>query len=97
MSEAQAEGYKNKEKKGKKVEEEEEEPEVILNFQAVENAHNFIPRERRSDDRRDFKRAEGRPQSRFQGRPQGNRRGPRDEKRSGPKVNVMNEKAFPKL
>ena len=93
MSEAQAEGYKNKEKKGKKVEEEEEEPEVILNFQAVENAHNFIPRERRSDDRRDFKRAEGR----HQGRPQGNRRGPRDEKRSGPKVNVMNEKAFPKL
>ena len=96
MSEAQAEGYKNKEKKGKKVE-----PEVILNFQAVENAHNFIPRERRSDDRRDFKRAEGRPQGRpqgrFQGRPQGNRRGPRDEKRSGPKVNVMNEKAFPKL
>ena len=89
MSEAQAEGYKNKEKKGKKVEEEEEEPEVILNFQAVENAHNFITRERRSDDRRDFKRAEGRPQ--------GNRRGPRDEKRSGPKVNVMNEKAFPKL
>ncbi|OAO13930.1 hypothetical protein AV274_4424 [Blastocystis sp. ATCC 50177/Nand II] len=81
-----AEGYKNKEKKGKKVEEEEE-PEVILN--------------RRSDDRRDFKRAEGRPQGRFQGRPQGrpqgNRRGPRDEKRSGPKVNVMNEKAFPKL
>ena len=79
------------------MEEEEEEPEVILNFQAVENAHNFIPRERRSDDRRDFKRAEGRPQGRFQGRPQGNRRGPRDEKRSGTKVNVMNEKAFPKL
>ena len=66
---------------------------MILTFQAVENPHNFVPRERRSDDRRDFKRSEGRPQ----GRPQGNRRGPRDEQRNGPKVNLKNEKAFPKL
>lgn len=87
---------------------------MILNFQAVENAHNYIPRERRPEGRRDFKRSEDRKG----GKPQGNRRGPREDRhspredrrspredrrspredrRSTPKINLKNEKAFPKL
>ena len=79
---------------------------MILNFQAVENAHNFIPRERRPEGRRDFKRSDDRrgPKLRLvllEGRrgpkPQGNRRGPREDRRSAPKINLKNDKAFPKL
>ena len=66
---------------------------MILNFQAVENAHNFIPRERRPEGRRDFKRSDDRRGP----KPQGNRRGPREDRRSAPKINLMNDKAFPKL
>ena len=66
---------------------------MILNFQAVENAHNYIPRERRPEGRRDFKRSD----DRRGGKPQGNRRGPREDRRSAPKINLKNDKAFPKL
>ena len=70
---------------------------MILNFQAVENAHNYIPRERRHEDRRDFKRSDDRKGGKPQGKPQGNRRGPREDRRSAPKINLKNDKAFPKL
>lgn len=66
---------------------------MILNFQAVENAHNFIPRERRPEGRRDFKRSDDRRGP----KPQGSRRGPREDRRSAPKINLKNDKAFPKL
>ena len=66
---------------------------MILNFQAVENAHNFIPHERRPEGRRDFKRSDDRRGP----KPQGNRRGPREDRRSAPKINLKNDKAFPKL
>lgn len=66
---------------------------MILNFQAVENAHNFIRRERRPEGRRDFKRSDDRRGP----KPQGNRRGPREDRRSAPKINLKNDKAFPKL
>ena len=66
---------------------------MILNFQAVENARNFIPRERRPEGRRDFKRSDDRRGP----KPQGNRRGPREDRRSAPKINLKNDKAFPKL
>lgn len=70
---------------------------MILNFQAVENARNFIPRERRPEGRRDFKRSDDRRGAKPQGKPQGNRRGPREDRRSAPKINLKNDKAFPKL
>ena len=70
---------------------------MILNFQAVENAHNFIPRERRPEGRRDFKRSDDRRGPKPQGKPQGNRRGPREDRRNAPKINLKNDKAFPKL
>ena len=66
---------------------------MILNFQAVENAHNFMPRERRPEGRRDFKRSDDRRGA----KPQGNRRGPREDRRSAPKINLKNDTAFPKL
>ena len=102
-----AEGYKGKERKEKKLAAaaaaaaEEEEPETILTFQAVNGLADRVERPHREDrphrddrPRRDDRRA-----------PREDRRAPREDRRAprnarparAPKVDLKNDKAFPKL
>ena len=97
-----AEGYKGRERREKKMaaaaaaaaEEEEEEVEVILNFQAVDGLASRVERPRREE----FPRREQRP--RRDNKPTRGGKPGRDNKPRGgqaPKINLKNDKAFPKL
>ena len=96
--ERQAEGYKGREKKEKKLAAaaavEQEDNETILNFQAVDGLADRTERpQRQFEDRRGPREHRG-PRG-----PRNDHRGPRGPRRNdrAPKVDLKNEKAFPKL